>query len=73
MTSTQSFMIELNEFIAETGRSVAEIADELRVSRPTVERWTTDTSAPHPGMQVPIREYFRKKIEEKRNAALQGN
>jgi hypothetical protein len=40
-----------NDIVALIERSEIEIADELRVSRPTVQRWMNGTNLPHPGMR----------------------
>ena len=71
--TNEQFTTELNSIMSECFMSVDHVADAIRVSRPTVQRWTQGTSLPHPGMREPIMKYMRKQLQEKRDAALQGS
>ena len=49
----------------ELGMSDAELAEKLRVSRPTVTRWKEGRSLPHPAIRPPIFIWLTQLIEVK--------
>lgn len=51
-----------NELLSRLEMSLEQFADEIRVSRPTVERWSRGTSLPHPAMRHVIIHVLRKKV-----------
>lgn len=52
--------------------SEGEIADALRVSRPTVNRWLNEQSDPHPAMRQPIFGWIATQVKRRLRTLEQG-